>query len=84
LTEVSEGLEMVKSSILEELLVMETFLNDKLDRDHFLAVFLIQSFVIGDLSISYLKVLTEELIPFKSDNLSLRPLWNLLESLGIR
>ncbi len=38
--EVSEGLkQMVKSSILEELLVMKTFLNDKLDRDHLFSKF---------------------------------------------
>jgi len=30
---------MVKSSILEELLVMKTFLNDKLDRDHLFSSF---------------------------------------------
>ncbi len=30
---------MVKSSILEELLVMKTFLNDKLDRDHLFSKF---------------------------------------------
>jgi len=34
---------MVKSSILEELLVMKTFLNDKLDRDHLFSKFFSKS-----------------------------------------
>jgi len=57
---------MVKSSILEELLVMKTFLNDKLDRDHLFSKFFSIKSICKSVNLLYIFLCFEENFFFKS------------------